>query len=227
MANTRSQLIAAQIYEVDDDGNKKGGGICVDCMFNPFEYSVVKSNTYIEDPKNQSDIPQFTFQKAGAQKLRLDLFFDTYETGEDVSRITEKLWKLMETNTRQPTGPTDKLPPPEVVFEWGVMHFRAIITDVTVKFTLFKVDGTPVRALVNVSFWQNKDKNEYRHQNPTSGGGNIQRVWQVMADDRLDAIAYEVYGDATRWRMIADSNKLRDPLGLRPGQTLIIPTSGE
>jgi nucleoid-associated protein YgaU len=227
MANTRSNLIAAQIFELNDDGTKKGGGICVDCMFNPFEYSVVKSNTYVEDPKNQSDIPQFTFSKAGAQKLRLELYFDTYETGEDVSRITENLWKLMETKTRDQRSPTEKVPPPEVAFEWGVMHFRAIIVDLTVKFTLFKVDGTPVRAKVDVSFWQNKDKNEYRHQNPTSGGGNVQRVWRVMAGDRLDAIAYQVYGDTSRWRVIADGNNLRDPLDLRPGQTLIIPALGE
>jgi hypothetical protein len=227
MANTRSKLVAAQIYELNDDGSKKSDGICLDCMFNPFEYSVVKTNTYTEDPKNQSDIPEFTFSKAGAQKLRLELTFDTYETGEDVSRITEKLWKLMETKTRDARGPTDKVPPPEVAFEWGVMHFRAVITEVTSKFTLFKVDGTPVRAKVNVSFWQNKDKNEYRHQNPTSGGGNLQRVWRVMAGDRLDAIAYAVYGDASKWRLIAEGNRLSDPLGLRPGQTLIIPTLGE
>jgi nucleoid-associated protein YgaU len=107
------------------------------------------------------------------------------------------------------------------------MHFRAVLIEVTQTFTLFKVDGTPVRAKVNVSFWQNNDKNEYHHQNPTSGGGHIQRVWRVMEGDRLDAIAYQVYGDTSRWRVIADGNKLRDPLELRPGQTLIIPTLGE
>jgi nucleoid-associated protein YgaU len=93
----------------------------------------------------------------------------------------------------------------------------------TQKFTLFKPDGTPVRANVQVTFTQHKDLNDYPNQNPTSGGGDIERVWRVIAGDRLDTIAYQVYGDATKWRMIAAYNEIINPLKLIPGQQLIIP----
>ena len=56
MANTRSNLVAARIYEVDESGNEKGGGVSVDCMFNPFEYTVSKSNQYEQKQKNKSAI---------------------------------------------------------------------------------------------------------------------------------------------------------------------------
>jgi nucleoid-associated protein YgaU len=115
------------------------------------------------------------------------------------------------------------VPPPEVAFEWGVFRFVAVITEMTQKFTLFKMDGTPVRAKVDITFTQHVDVNDYPGQNPTSGGGPIQRVRQVIAGDRLDTIAYELYGDSAKWRVVAEYNHLDDPLSLRPGQRLTIP----
>ena len=224
MPNTRSSLQAARIFEVDDAGEEKGGGIQVACMFNPYEYTVSKTNTYREENQNRSDVPSFEFQKAGPQTLKLSLLFDTYEAGEDVSLETNKLWKLMESKTRREGNRDRKVPPPEVAFEWGVFRFVAVITNMTQTFTLFLADGTPVRARVDVTFTQHKDLNDYPSQNPTSGGGDVERTWRVIAGDRLDLIAHEVYGDATRWRTIADYNGLKDPLNLQAGQQLIIPT---
>lgn len=227
MSLTRSSLVAAKILEVNESGADKGGGISIDCMFNPFEYSVSKSNSYEENAKNQADVPHVEFKKAGAQTLKLELLFDTYESQQDVSKTTNQLWKLMESKTRQEGSKTEKVPPPEVAFEWGVFRFVAVITNMTQKFTMFKLDGTPVRAKVDVTFTQYKDVNDYPKQNPTSGGGEIERIWQVIAGDRLDAIAYKVYGETARWRDIANRNKIRNPLALIPGQKLVIPTVGE
>ncbi len=223
MANTRSNLVAARIFEVDDSGEEKGGGISVPCMFNPFEYTVSKSNSYEEKSKNNSDVPHVEFKKAGAQTLKLALSFDTYELTEDVSLTTNKLWKLMESKTRDEGSSENKVPPPEVAFEWGVFRFVSVITNITQKFTLFLNDGTPVRARVDVTFTQYKDLNDYPNQNPSSGNGPIARVWRVVAGDRLDNISAKVYGDATKWRLIANFNNIVDPLQLRAGQLLTIP----
>jgi hypothetical protein len=223
MPNTRGNLQAARIYEVTESGDEKSGGVSVNCMFNPCEYTVTKTNTYKEERSNRSDVPGFEFEKAGPQSLKLTLMFDTFEAGEDVSQETNKLWKLMESKTRREGNRNRKVPPPEVAFEWGVFRFVAVITTMTQKFTLFKSDGTPVRAAVQVTFTQHKDLEDYPNQNPTSGGGDIERVWRVIAGDRLDTIAYEVYGDATKWRTIATYNGIVNPLKLKPGQQLIIP----
>jgi nucleoid-associated protein YgaU len=48
----------------------------------------------------------------------------------------------------------------------------------------------------------------------------------VKSSDRIDTIAWQMYGDATHWRPIADHNRLTDPLDLRPGQLLLIPEEG-
>jgi nucleoid-associated protein YgaU len=41
--------------------------------------------------------------------------------------------------------------------------------------------------------------------------------------DRLDLIAANVYGNATKWRLIAEYNNIDNPETLKPGQTIMIP----
>jgi len=219
---TRSDLVAARVIEVDKNYEEKAG-LRVDCMFNPFEYRVTKSNTFQDNPKNRSDCPQGEFTKGGSQTLTLKLIFDTYETGDDVSKKTNELWKFMMVKENKQNRPDKKASPPLVAFEWGVFRFVSFITNMTQTFTLFKTDGTPVRASVDVTFTQYNDVDDYPGQNPSSGGGPAERIRLVVSGDRLDAIAAEEYQDATKWRLIADHNHISNPLALKAGTYLRIP----
>src|SRR6266567_3043413 len=108
--------------------------------------------------------------------------------------------------------------PPRVQFQWGeAFSFDAVITSITQKFTLFKENGVPVRATLDVGFQQIKDELDYPNQNPTSGGIGGGREWTVKEGDTLASIAYEEYGDSNKWRPIADANRLTQVRRLRPG----------
>jgi nucleoid-associated protein YgaU len=114
--------------------------------------------------------------------------------------------------------------PPKVRFQWGTSwSFKAVITNITQKFTLFLVDGTPVRAELDVTFQQIEDTANLQPQNPTSGGVGGERVWRVRDGDTLAWIAYKSYGDSTRWRPIAEANGLERVRELTPGTVLVIP----
>jgi phage protein U len=223
---TRGGLVPAMITECEQNGNqvrkKSGSPRQVVCMFNPYEYTVKKSNTYKHEYNNERNVPTMEFSKAGEKTLTLKLSFDTYEAGQDVSQRTRVLWELM--NKIETSA--GKQEPPPVVFEWGVFEFFAVIKSVSQKFTMFLHDGTPVRAEVDITLSQHMDSDEYRvmpAQNPTSGNGTINRVWLVQAGDRLDLIAADVYGDATKWRIIAQHNDIMNPFLLTPGIRLTIP----
>jgi hypothetical protein len=221
---TKSNLESAKIYAVTENGmSKLPGTQIVECMFNPHEYTVAKTNTFNEQHKNNARAPQAENNMCGSQTLSLNLTFDTYESGEDVTQTTRQLWKFMEPWESEEGGKPKKNPPPQVVFEWGVFYFVAHITTMSQQFTLFKPDGTPVRAKVTLTFKQYTDREDYEPQNPTSGGGPAERIWQVVAGDRLDTIAAEVYDDPARWRTIAEHNRLSNPLALRPGTRLRLP----
>ena len=211
MANTRGGLVAATLTSTNN--------ITIDCMFNPEKYTITKKNCY-NPGKSLVEPPKPEFQRYERTTLTLStLYFDTYETGKDLTAITNKLWDLMLPEDENAAKPK----PPEVTFKWGNFSFTAVITDMTMDFTLFDKDGKPVRAEVKISFMQSESPTKKPHQNPTSGGGPIQEIRRVITGDRLDLIAADVYGDATKWRHIADYNRINNPRQLRPGQVITIP----
>jgi len=111
---------------------------------------------------------------------------------------------------------------PMVDDEGNHMGSFAVITDITQKFTLFRYDGIPVRATLDVSFLQAKEKGKYPGQNPTTVNQSGYRRRMVNEGDTIDWIAFEEYGDSAMWRFIADTNNLDNPAKLKPGQVLAI-----
>ena len=209
MATTRGGLVPATL--------KSNNGIEVECMFNPEKYTITKENIF-KEIKELPNQPNPEFQSFALTKLTLStLYFDTYETGENLKTTTDKLWKLMKPKDEN----AKKKEPPDVTFKWGDFEFTAVVENITMDFTLFDKDGVPLRAEVKITF--KASEQPYPKQNPTSGDGPIQDIRRVIKGDRLDLIAADVYGDATKWRYIAEYNQINNPRQLRPGQMIAIP----
>ena len=90
------------------------------------------SNAFVEEVWNkknvkEGNVPLFEFGGGQAADLTMDLFFDTYEKGEDVRNHTKKIWKLMEV-------PKDGVEPPQCQFMWGkAWYFKAVIRSLLSK----------------------------------------------------------------------------------------------
>lgn len=195
----------------------------INCSFNPNEYTVTKKNTWQKMKILDEEVPTLEFKGGDSETLKMQLFFDTSLTGEDVRDQTKKLFKLMEISDSLTDRTSGKGRPPIVTFQWGVTRlFKAVITNITQKFTLFRENGVPVRATLDVDFLQAEDESYYRSQNPTTKGnaGHKRRV--VKEGDTIDVIAFLEYNDSAMWRYIADINNLDNPGKLRPGQLLVI-----
>jgi nucleoid-associated protein YgaU len=169
---------------------------------------------------------EYEFGGGDPAKMTLQLLFDTFEEKDvDVRTYTDKVWQLMWVNPKLTDHSAGKKGrPPKVQFQWGeAFGFVAVITSITQKFILFKENGVPVRATLDVSFQQIKDEDFFPKQNPTSGGVGGGRQVTVKEGDTLTGIAYEEYGDSNSWRAIADANHLTTVRRLRPGMVLEIP----
>jgi nucleoid-associated protein YgaU len=211
----------ARIYNFD----KNKGTPVVECLFNPTEYTFSKSNTWNPEKMMGKDLPLATFGGGGPMTLSLSLLFDTYmmDSQPDVRDYTEKVLNLMKVDPDLKDTKSDHSRPPRVVFAWGkYFGFKAVITSITQRFTLFLPDGKPVRATLDVTFQQVESEGTYPAQNPTSRA-EVQKVRVVGPGETIDGIAFEEYGDSNRWKLIADHNQLDDPLRIRPGQKLAIP----
>ena len=216
-----SNLEPALIVKLDKAGKTSGPPIKV--MFRPKELNISKQNNWQASNSPKTNAPKFEFKGGGAETLKLQLFFDTYIEKEDVrEKYTNAIYRLMRIDEESRDKKTKKGRPPTVRFQWGkTVGFNAVITNISQRFSLFLPDGTPVRAVLDVSFQEVEE--EYKKQNPTSGGVGGERHWLVKVGDTLAMIAFNEYGDSTQWRLIADANGLTEVRRLSPGKMLMIP----
>jgi LysM repeat protein len=219
MNSLSGELAKAEIRVVD--GKKARNTVA--CMFRPKEYTITKRNNWQPGEAKGKDVPQLEFRGGGASSLTMELFFDTYGSENDVRKYTNAIWELMAIDDTLTDKTNKKGRPPLVQFEWGpVVSFKAVITNITQKFTMFKSDGTPVRATLNVTFQEAEKPGKYPFQNPTTSSTPGYKVRIIKEGESLDWIAQEEYGDPALWRFIADTNNLEDPMKLSPGQKLSI-----
>ena len=194
----------------------------IEFLFNPTEYSLSKSNSWDSVAIVGFDVPPTEFQGGNPTTLSLDIFFDTYELNQDVRTYTDKVFKLTKiSNETRQNGQRGR--PPRVLFNWGrVFSFQAVITSLSITYTLFKPDGTPVRAKMKLNLQECEDASMQPAQNPTSQGSFGHKVHVIQPGDTIDLIAFKHYGDPKSWRLIADTNSLDNPKDLRVGQVLEI-----
>ena len=191
----------------------------IQCLFNPNEYSISKSNSWKEKSTRSSNVPRLEFTGGGPTELKLDLFFDTYESGGSARDYVKDIISLTQISSSGSGDPE----PPRCMFSWGTnFEFEAVVSNVSARFTLFRADGTPVRAVVSLTLKECKDQAVQKRQNPSSQGSTGHKVWVVRPGDTINAIAAAEYGDPTVWRVIANANDLDNPMDLRPGQILVL-----
>ncbi len=214
-------LQKAKLYNADT------GAEVVQFHFNPNEFTINQSNAWSPQQTAGSALPDMRFGGVGPRTLSMTITFDTYEARTDVRAATDLVMSLMAVPAPQGTVARNSRPP-HVEFGWGTFRsFRAVITSVNQRFTLFLPDGTPVRATLQVSLQEVprlSAEASTQGQNPTSVASGARRMRVVQAGETIDWIATEELGDPNLWRRIAEMNELDDPRRLRPGLTLLIPS---
>lgn len=214
----------AKAYLIIEDGEK------IDCWFNPTDYSISRSNQWNVEPVIGSDEAKVEFTGGGQVQLQLSLMFDDSEAeGGDVRKITDPLFAAMEADKKFADGKNSGRPP-KIEFGWGsTTTFKAVCTQLSVNFTLFESNGAPIRAEATMTLLQVEKPtrrgsgSRNQPQNPTTRGIAGIRSHVVVDGDSLQTVAHRAYGDATRWRTIAEANGIDDPMALRRGMVLSIP----
>jgi hypothetical protein len=216
-------LTKATIEVLDKDAIDPERGLTqfITVQFNPGEYTLDKKAQIAEIAIPGIDSPIQQFVRGQTERLTLDLFFDVTdqgmgETSQDVTALTRSFYQLVKIQPRTHA-------PPRVQFTWGHgLSFKAIVESVQQKVTLFNPLGVPLRATLSVAFREYKTLEEQVAELNLQSSDHV-RARVVRRGDRLDRIAGDEYGDPTAWRVIADANRIADPLHLTPGTTLLLP----
>jgi hypothetical protein len=188
----------------------------IEVMFNPSEYTDSKSVS------RTGEGPQTQFKMTRMDEFTVELFFDTYssQSSKDVRKRTNELIGLV-----MPLAEgVNQNKPPKCLFMWGDFTYEGYVTKISQKFTMFLDDGTPVRAIVNVTLKSDVPKEQVEKD---QGKDKCRKLWTVKSSDRLDLIAFRALKDAAKWRKIAEANQIINPLTFPTendiGRQLVIP----
>ena len=168
--------------------------------------------------------PVLQFVRGGGRSLTLELLFDAFETREIAGRTIDEVGPLTDAvyGLLAPTPETGA--PPVCVFGWKDLRFQCVLERVSGRFTMFRADGAPLRATLNVTLREYVDV-AVTVRREGAAGIPRPRTRVVQRGDTLSAIAQQEYGNAGRWRQIAAANGIANPRALEPGTVLSIPPS--
>jgi nucleoid-associated protein YgaU len=212
-------------------------------QFNPTEFTLEKGTQLAEVPIPGLDAPLQQFVRGQAEKLTVDLFFDTTDGGmgeraESVTRLTDKIYQLAKIEPTRHAPPvctlvwSDKFPGNSVgaLIEAPMGNqrrhgFQCLVEQVRQKFTLFSPQGVPLRATLSVTFREYKTlQDQLQHLNLSSPDRTHSHV--LEEGETLAAVAVRHYNRPGDWRRVADANAIEDPRRLTPGMFLtVVPIS--
>jgi hypothetical protein len=112
--------------------------------------------------------------------------------------------------------------PRKVLLVWGTFSFPCALTSLNYKFTLFKPDGTPLRAVATARFRESRTDAE-RELKDNRSSPDLTHLREVQAGDTLPLLAHRIYGNAALYLEVARVNKLVSFRRLRPGSRVSLP----
>jgi len=194
------------------------GGDTLECAFNPQDYTVSKANVWTYKPNQGDDLPKPEFGGGMPMIYRLSLLLDASLAG-DGDTVKDQANKLMGAMHGNGTAPAF------IEFSWGSVTLpKAAPMSISIRYARFRPNGEPIRAFVDLELAQAEPSSPAgKAQNPTTRAITGLSQHTVTDGDSLQSIAYAAYGDATRWRVIAEANGVDDPLHLCRGSALTIP----
>ena len=205
--------------------------------FNPSSYRITSTPHYHDVRHLSQDTEKKEFLGGVARTLSVTLIFDSFsdtdlfsaDEAKDITNITAGV----ENKLRPITDKIKKLEmaahvageqhkPPLLIFSWGNLNFKGIISDLSVEYTMFSMEGKPIRATAHLTMAEGKDPAISAKESPFESPDRTKSK-VVVEGMSLWSIAWDEYDDCEKWRVIAKANNIMDPLDIRPGQVIRIP----
>lgn len=224
-------LQKGKIYFCDDKGNVKSGEY-LEFSFNPSAYTIKSNISYKTENQAGAANTEPMFIGVLSRELSTTLFFDS---GANLRySLKPGIHEMLKENELPPvTNQMKKLhemvalkgelhTPPTVVFSWGNLHFKGVVTSLSEEFTMFTMDGKPIRAKAQITIKEKQDAELGKKISPFESPDRT-KTRVVVEGMSLWSLAYEEYDDCEQWRLIAKANQIMNPLDIVPGQVLKVP----
>lgn len=108
---------------------------------------------------------------------------------------------------------------------WGRLAFYGRLTSFNIEYTLFRPNGAPLRAKVDMSFQGYKNPQESALE-ANKSSPDLSHSVVVTEGDTLPLLCHRIYGDSRYYVDVARFNGLHAFRALKPGLTLHFPPLG-
>ena len=187
-------------------------------MFNPEKYSVTTEVVYNHDRRHGGTASECTFNRIEPRTFSFEFLVDgTGASGEKREVLADI---ILFRATCGFIGITHR--PTYLIIQWGTFLARCVLTSLTIDYTLFRPDGTPLRATLKASFTEYTTPALEQLQNFLSSP-DVTHVRTITATDRLDLVSYNIYKDSKYYMELARVNSLNNFRKLKIGDKLVFP----
>lgn len=112
--------------------------------------------------------------------------------------------------------------PNYLIISWGSLVFKCKLTSLNLSYTLFREDGTPIRAKASVTFEEAIDEGLIAKE-ADNNSPDLTHLVLVKEGDTLPLLCNDAYGDCTYYLEVAKYNKIANFRNLIPGTKLYLP----
>jgi len=193
---------------------------------NPSSYTRQTNISYNDRQAQGSAGPSPEFNRVAAEDISFELVFDATgvvpppagQTGytNGVSDGITQLTNLCATLNGDIHSPN------YLILAWAQLQFQCVLTSMSVNYTLFMPDGTPLRARVQVGFQSYSSESQLaKEANKTSP--DLTHLVTVSMGDTLPLLCHRIYGDSSYYYRVAEFNQLDNFRALQPGMQLLFP----
>ncbi len=232
--SSMTSLKKGKISICDEGGSPKED---ISFTFNPSSYSISSEPTYRDVRHLMQDTERKEFLGGVIRTMDVSLIFDSFSDNdlfsESEMQSVKNLTEGVENRLKPITDKIKKLEqaahvvgelhrPPTVIFSWGNLNFKGVITRFSAEYTMFSMEGKPIRATVRLAITEEKDPAASARENPFESPDRT-KTRVLVEGMSLWSLAYDEYNDCEKWRIIARANNIMNPLDVQPGQVIKVP----
>jgi len=187
-------------------------------MFNPETVDEKTEYQYDTTKPFGTDASELKFKHVENSQLIFEFLVDGTGASGDKREVMSEIESF-----RTTTGFNgDHHQPNYLALIWGTFIFQGYLTSLSVKYTLFRPNGTPLRAKLSCTFFASTT-NVLRLLGMKLFSPDLTHTHLVRANDRLDNLSQRYYKSPRHHVSIAQANGLTSIRTLAEGSTLFLP----
>ena len=188
--------------------------------FNPTNYNFSHQIEYNEANSPGTSGNGMEFKSIKPKDLSIEFVIDgtgvsdpwKYDVEEEILIIEGLVVKMQSDSHRTPF----------LRLSWGTLFFDGVLKTMKVNYLLFKRDGHPLRAKINMTL-TGEINDQLREKEAQKNSPDLTHYHQVKEGDTLTLMSHRIYGSPKYYLEVARVNNLNDFRNLNPGTNLYFP----